>query len=162
MKDNTEIVKKVREVINLYAKKMMESGKENALEQLKSHSNLAGGIGCYINRNDVSDEGKYSGGYAILKYAGIEYNPNTNELDVDYPEGQLPVGIDLMAWAIEIEQKLNGEVDINADPKQDIFYIGGAMTRVVSKTEYQADPTLKTKAEILDTLLSRSEVVIKK
>lgn len=165
MSDNKEITQKVKDVISLYAEKMIASGKENAIEQLRSYSSLAGGIGCYINGGDVSEKGEYSGGYAILKYAGIEYNPKTNELDVNYPEGQLPMGIDLMAWVLEIEQKLNGELDINAEPKQEYFYIGGVnggMTKVVSKKEYQPDPTMKTKADILDTLLSRSEVVIKK
>ena len=163
MKENDELVKKVKEVISLYAEKMMASDIKNPVEELRSHSILTGGIGCYINPGDVTDEGKYSGGYAILKYADIEYNPETNELEIEYPEGQMPVGIDLMAWANEIEQKLNGILDINIVPQQENFYLNNQNT---TKIKYVPDPLEKVRADvfakILNDLLNRNEIIIKK
>lgn len=166
----TEINTKAKELIKLYVRVYLESKQEEkvAIEELKSHSFLTdANVGCYINSSDITDDGVYSGGYADIKYLGVAYNVSSDNFEVNYDANTMPVGIDVGKWLAQIENRLRNHQEKDKSKLED-FYLNSGTTenitiqKTVEVEKLVFDKELKTKADILDNLLSRSELILKK
>lgn len=165
-----EINTKAKELIKLYVRVYLESKQEQeeAIKELKSHSFLTdANVGCYINSTDLTDDGVYSGGYADIKYLGVSYNVSSDNFDISYDANTMPVGINVGKWLAQIENRLRNHQEKDNSKLED-FYLDSKATETITiqKTveveKLVFDKELKAKAEILDKLLNKSELIIKK
>jgi len=165
-----EINTKAKELIKLYVRVYLESKQkeEEAIAELKSHSFLTdANVGCYINSSDITDDGVYSGGYADIKYLGVTYNVSSDNFEINYDANTMPVGIDVGKWLAQIEYRLRNHQEKDESKLKDFYLDGGATEAITIQKTIEVeklvfDKELKTKADILDNLLSKSELIIKK
>jgi hypothetical protein len=74
--------------------------------------------------------------------SSVWVQPTNQPTRSTYPEDNYQRLLTTWAWALEIEQKLNGELDNNWNHKKN-FYHDKSKTRVVSKPSNKDSPALK-------------------